>query len=55
MRWMLAQPSSGDRQALDGTAAILLSAMVVGLMDEIREQVFRDHKIDLIPEVQILQ
>jgi len=25
------------------------------LMDEIREQVYRDHKIDLIPEVQILQ
>ena len=28
---------------------------IFGLMDEIREQVYRDHKIDLIPEVQILQ
>ena len=28
---------------------------IFGLMDEIREQVYSDHKIDLIPEVQILQ
>lgn len=41
-RWMLTQPSSGDRKALDGAGAILLSAMVVGLMDEIQPMLISD-------------
>ena len=41
-RWLFARPSSDDRKALDGAGAILLSAMVVGLMDEIQPMLVSD-------------